>query len=136
MLIWRMYKNWKINFRCSNNLWWWSYYLIQTNTRDSSYVTTESELIAANEVAKKIFWISRLFKEIDNLKQVPVLQVDNSAAVKLAQNPEYHRRTTHINIKHFFIREKISEGKLRMQEISTTLQIADLLTKLLPKTRL
>ncbi|KAG5882488.1 hypothetical protein JTB14_008461 [Gonioctena quinquepunctata] len=74
--------------------------------------TTEAEIVAANEATKEIIWLSRLFEGLIGLKHVPILQVDNSAAVRLAQNPEFHRRTKHISIKYFFIREKISEGKL------------------------
>ena len=51
------------------------------------------------------------------LKQTPFLQVDNSAAVRLAQNPEFYRRTKHIAIKHFFIREKNAEDMFDIQQI-------------------
>jgi transposase InsO family protein len=98
--------------------------------------TTEAEIIAANEGAKEAIWLSRLFRGIIQLKDVPIIQVDNSAAVRLAQNPEFHRRTKHISIKHFFIREKVTEGKLGVQQISTEHQVADIMTKPLPKTRL
>ncbi|KAG5883805.1 hypothetical protein JTB14_036682 [Gonioctena quinquepunctata] len=77
--------------------------------------TTEAEIVAANEATKEIIWLSRLFEGIIGLKYVPILQVDNSAAVRLAQNPEFHRRTKHISIKYFFIRE-ISERKLGVQQ--------------------
>ncbi|KAG5879136.1 hypothetical protein JTB14_004112 [Gonioctena quinquepunctata] len=98
--------------------------------------TTEAEIVAANEATKEIIWLSRLFEGIIGLKHVPILQVDNSAAVRLAQNPEFHRRTKHISIKYFFIREKISEGKLGVQQIPTEEQIADMMTKSLPRPRL
>ena len=98
--------------------------------------TTEAEIIAASEAAKEIIWLSRLFKNIVTLKQVPIIEVDNSAAVRLSQNPEFHRRTKHITIKHFFIRERVTEGKLSVQQISTENQLADITTKPLGATRL
>ncbi|KAG5869352.1 hypothetical protein JTB14_015119 [Gonioctena quinquepunctata] len=59
--------------------------------------TTEAESVATNETTKEIIWLSRLFEGIIRLKHVPILQVDNSAAVRLAQNHEFHRRTKHIS---------------------------------------
>lgn len=98
--------------------------------------TTEAEIVAANEGSKEIIWLKRLFEGILSLKEVPILQVDNSAAVRLAQNPEFHRRTKHIAMKHFFIRERVLAGDLAVQQIPTEVQIADIMTKPLPGTRL
>lgn len=70
------------------------------------------------------------------MKEVSILQVDNSATVKLAQNPEFHRRTRHIAIKHFFIRKKVTEEELRIQQISTKKQVVDIMTKPLIRTGL
>ena len=67
--------------------------------------TTEAEIVAANEAVKELIWLKRLFKEVINLNQTPSIQIDNTAAIRLAQNPEFHKRTKHIAIKHFFIRE-------------------------------
>lgn len=98
--------------------------------------TTEAEIVAANEAAKEVIWLTKLFEGIAKLKQIPILQVDNSAAVRLAQNSEFHRRTKHIAIKHFFIREKVIEGKLGIQQTSTEKQVEDIMTKPLPRIRL
>lgn len=98
--------------------------------------TTEAEIIAANEACKELIWLRRLYNEISNLKETPVLYIDNNAALRLTQNPEFHRRTKHISIKHFFIREKVSEGKIEVAKISTENQLADMMTKPLSKTRL
>lgn len=98
--------------------------------------TTEAEVVAASEATKEIIWLRRLYAETMGYSDIPVLQVDNSAAVRLAQNPEYHRRTKHISIKHFFVREKVTERQLEVQQISTQDQLADLMTKPLQPTRL
>ncbi|GFY75368.1 putative polyprotein [Trichonephila inaurata madagascariensis] len=57
--------------------------------------------IAASEAAKEVIWLCRLIQDIMNLREIPILQVDNRTAVKLSYNPKYHRRTKHIEIKHF-----------------------------------
>ncbi|GFW24360.1 retrovirus-related Pol polyprotein from transposon TNT 1-94 [Trichonephila clavipes] len=98
--------------------------------------TTEAEVIAASEVAKEVIWLCRLIQGIVNLREIPTLQVDNRAAVKLSHNPEYHRRTRHIEIKHFFVREKVLEGKLNVKQVSTEKQVSDILTKPLMKSGL
>lgn len=98
--------------------------------------TTEAEIVAANEAAKEVIWLKRLFKDFFELKDIPVIQVDNTAAIRLSQNPEFHRRTKHIAIKHFFIREKVIEGQIKVQQISTENQLADLMTKPLASPRL
>ncbi len=54
----------------------------------------------------------------------------------MAQNPEYHRRTKHIQIRHFFVREKVAEGEIGVERVSTELQVADALTKALLGPRL
>ena len=77
-----------------------------------------------------------LFGDILKLRYTPVLQVDNSATVKLAQNPEFHRRTKHIDVKYFFVREKVVDGSLQITQISTEHQEADIMTKPLDRVRL
>jgi hypothetical protein len=68
--------------------------------------TTEAELTAATEATKEVLWLSRLYKEINNLKDIPLLEVDNFAAVRLAQDPTLHSRTKHIDRRLFFLLEK------------------------------
>ena len=98
--------------------------------------TTEAELIAASEASKEVIWLKRLYAETSGFNQVPVSDVDNSAAVRLAQKPEFHKRTKHITLKHFFVREKVNEGQLEVQQISTQQQLADLMPKPMQQTRL
>ena len=95
--------------------------------------TTEAELVAANDAVKEIIWLGRLFQDMGWQRQVPILQVDNQATVRLAQNAEFHHRTKHIKIKYFFVREKVMEGELNIQHIPTNNQVADLFTKPLPR---
>lgn len=63
--------------------------------------TTEAEVVVASESAGKLIWLKRLVTKLNQLKEVPVLKVDNEAAIKLTYNPEFHRRTKHIRIRIF-----------------------------------
>jgi transposase InsO family protein len=98
--------------------------------------TTESEIVAASEAAREVVWIKRLLSSMTSMKGLPRLQVDNEAAVKLAHNPELHRRTKHIQIRHFFVREMVTDGEIQVTKVSSELQLADMLTKPLHKPRL
>lgn len=91
--------------------------------------STEAEIVAASEGARELMWMKRLFKELMNSSHTPSLFVDNEAAIKLAQNPEFHNRTKHIAIRHFFVREKVIEKEIVVKQVNTKKQIADILTK-------
>lgn len=61
------------------------------------------------------------------------LYIDNNSALKLTRNPEYHNKSKHIDVKHHFIREKVEEGAIDTQRVATKDNLADLLTKPLPR---
>lgn len=98
--------------------------------------TTEAEVVAASEAARELIWLKRLLDELTDLTKIPVLFVDNEAAIKLAKNPEYHRRTKHIRLRHFFVREVVQEGIVSIQPISSDDQLADMFTKPIHKPKL
>ncbi|GFY40714.1 putative polyprotein [Trichonephila inaurata madagascariensis] len=75
--------------------------------------TSSTEAIAASEATKEVIWLCRLIQGVVNLRKIPVPQMDNRAAVKLSHNPEYHRRTKHIEKKHLFVHKKVFEGKIK-----------------------
>lgn len=98
--------------------------------------TTEAEIIAASEGAKELMWLKRLIRELSGQEElIPVLHVDSASAVKLAKNPEYHKRTKHIEVRHFYVRERFLEGDIKLEHIKGTDQLADLLTKPLERVR-
>lgn len=92
--------------------------------------STEAELIAASECASEILWLNRLLNNLMETEK-PILNLDSQSAVKLAHNPkyEYHKRTKHIKLKHFFVRECVNNGDFIVKHVSSELQLADMLTK-------
>ena len=53
-------------------------------------------------------WLRNMLAELGLQKEGPItLFVDNQGAMRLANNPENHKRTKHINIRYHYIRELI-----------------------------
>jgi hypothetical protein len=61
-------------------------------------------------------------------KEIPLL-CDNESAIKIANNPVQHSRTKHIDIRHHFLRDHVSKGDIKIDEVSTDDQLADIFTK-------
>jgi hypothetical protein len=51
----------------------------------------------------------------------------------LLENPMFHDRSKHIEIRYHFIRDKLLKGAIKLQYIPTYEQLADILTKPLVK---
>lgn len=84
--------------------------------------TTEAEIVAASEGEAKL----------TEMETMPSFTVDNKAAIRLAHNPEFHKRTKHIRLRHFFVREMVQVGTLTVCKTSSCDQLADILTKAVP----
>lgn len=60
---------------------------------------------------------------------------DNIPCIRIAEEPREHQRTKHIDIKYMFIRDVIQAKKMRIQFVKSEDQLADILTKPLPRTK-
>ena len=79
-----------------------------------------------------------LLLEITASNQPKHLQLplgDNQGAVKLAQNPRFHERTKHIDIKYHFVRQAYKNGLITVPYIFTSNMTPDIMTKALPTAR-
>ena len=54
---------------------------------------------------------------------------DNQGAIALINNPVHHQRTKHVDIKYYFIREKVINGIINVVYLQTDGMIADCLTR-------
>lgn len=86
-----------------------------------------------SQAAAEVTWLVRLLSELGIPHKDPVtLHCDNQSALQIAKNPVFHERTKHIEVDCHFTRDKVLEGLLNLAYIPTHLQLADVLTKVLP----
>jgi len=98
--------------------------------------TTEAEYMALVQAAKENIWLQRLLKELGReAENAKTIYEDNQGAIALANNPEYHARTKHIDIQYHFVRECVENGDIKLEYCPTADMVADALTKALPKER-
>jgi transposase InsO family protein len=90
----------------------------------------ESETMAQTQAAKEAIWLSRFLAQALQEEQVAVvIHCDNQGAIALAKNDQFHARTKHIDIREKWVREAVAVKQVKLEYISTELQLADGLTK-------
>jgi hypothetical protein len=100
--------------------------------------TAEAELLALNELSKEVLWVQQFTKEIHahEFHTVPTaIQIDNQSAKKLAENHTCSDRSKHIDMRAFYVRDLLEQGKITLQYVPTDRNLADQFTKVLPAPR-
>jgi hypothetical protein len=98
--------------------------------------TCEAEYQAQTQAAKEAVWLRSLLQELNPVEPTPyatIIYCDNQGAIALAKDPKFHPRTKHIAIQHHWVREKIADQVVDLEYVETSKQVADGLTKALPK---
>ena len=54
---------------------------------------------------------------------------DNKSSIMMLENPVFHDRLKHIEIRYFYIRDMMQKGSIKLQYVSTDEQVADVLMK-------
>lgn len=97
-----------------------------------SQSSCEAELYAEAAAINEVKWLHGLMKELGmKVPSTPVLFGDNQSTQELTRNGVKSERTKHIDIKYHFVTDEVKRGKVQLQWIPTTQQLADILTKAL-----
>ncbi|CAN0874841.1 Copia protein [Linum grandiflorum] len=95
----------------------------------------ESDLKAVKQIFRylagtiDILWLKSQLRDFGiSLATTPLL-CDNTSAINMTTNPVYHSRAKHIDIRHHFIRELVSNKEIELIFVVTESQLADIFTK-------
>jgi len=73
-------------------------------------------------------------EEIHMPQQTPIcIFGNNTGAITNTQNDKNHRCTKHINVKYYFVKEKVAMQSVEFNYISSSENLADILMKPLAK---
>ena len=98
----------------------------------------EAEYIALAHTTRENLWIRQLFTELGSpttaRSDSPTkIFVDNRGTIEYTMNAGFHARSKHIDIRHHFIRDKITSREVSVHHCASKENIADILTKPLPR---
>jgi hypothetical protein len=97
------------------------------NTRSS----TETELVAADDLMPQIMWTNYFLNAQGYGLHQTILYQDNRSAILLENNGKMSssKRTKHVNIRYYFIKDRINKKELSVEYCPTGEMTADFFTK-------
>ncbi|CEG39928.1 rna-dependent dna polymerase [Plasmopara halstedii] len=83
------------------------------------------------ETTHEAIWLKTFLCELGEIRDEDPVKIfeDNQGSIALAKNPEFHKRTKHIDIRYHFVHEKVEGGQVTLQYCSTKDMKADMMTK-------
>ena len=98
--------------------------------------SAEAEYMAACAAVQEAIHLRLLMRGLGfEQKGATVIFEDNQGCIALSDNPVFHKRSKHIDIRYHFIRERVANKEITLKYVATEHQLADMLTKGLPKPR-
>jgi len=97
-------------------------------------LTIEAEYMAFTRATQQALWLTKFMEEIHMPQQTPIcIFGNNTGAIANTQNNKNHQHTKHINVKHHFVKEKVVMQSVEFNYVSSSENLADILTKPLAK---
>jgi hypothetical protein len=80
--------------------------------------TSKAEYITASVEIHEAVWLKKLLDGIFDLElELTLIHCDNKSCVKLTENPVFHDRSKHIEIKYHYIWDMVQRGVVDLHYI-------------------
>ena len=99
--------------------------------------TAKVEYVAGYSTSCEVVWLRKLLSDLFDLQlDATCIYCDNQSCVKLSENPVFHDKSKHIEIKYHYIRDMVQRGAVKLQYVATNEQVADVLTNPITRAKL
>eukprot|EP00253_Pinus_taeda_P017826 PITA_17826 len=96
--------------------------------------TVEVEYVAAASCCTQLLWMMQTLQDFQITCTPPIcILCDNTSAISISKNLVMHSKTEHILIKYHFLREQVTEQKVKLEYVPSKEQVVDILTKPWPR---
>ena len=96
--------------------------------------SSEAEFVAANQAGKEVLYLRALLRGFACPQTRPTeLWEDNVSCIVMSENPTNRERSRHVDVRVHFLRDMVRDGAVKLIKCAGTQNVADALTKSLPK---
>jgi hypothetical protein len=108
-----------------------SVYSTSTKQKLVTRSSTESEVVAVHDVLPQILWTNNFLRAQGMRVNETRLYQDNMSSILLEKNgrSSSSKRTRHMNIRYFFIKDQVEAREVHIQHCNTENMLADYFTK-------
>ena len=97
--------------------------------------SSEAEYRALASTTCELQWITYLLEDLGvPFVRLALLYCNNQSALQIASNQVFHERTKHIEIDCHIVHDKVHAGFLKLLPVASSLQLADIYTKVMTPT--
>ena len=82
--------------------------------------TAEPEYIAACSTSSEAIWLQKPLSGLFEMElDTKVILCDNHSCIKMTENPVFHDKSKHIEIRYFYIRDMVQKGAIQLYYVIT-----------------
>jgi hypothetical protein len=79
---------------------------------------------------REVVWLHKLLANLsEHVLDSTIIHYGNQSCVKIYDNPVFHDKSNHIEIKYHFIGDMVQRKEVLVQYLPTDEQVVDVLTK-------
>ena len=94
--------------------------------------SAEAEYMESSMATCEGMWLRKLLAGLFECElEATVVHCDNQSGIRLSENPVFHDRSKHIDIRYHFLRDCVQRGTIRLEYIQTDELVVDIFTKAL-----